>query len=297
MDPVPAEDKLASYLLRLATGWPYRQSGQSCDVSGGYMPRVFLAVARAITHHFGGEIRLPTKEEALASRTLFEQRFGIQDCIAAADGTHIRYKPLGASAWLHAGCCVVRMVSLRVLSYVHAVEEKLSHYNHKGYHSFHLHALVDNDFLFLDVNVGTPGACGDSPIWQNTAACKAIEAPAGADGWHGFLPPRGFIVVDSAYKLTPFQITPFKRSQLGDRQKAVFNFYQSKARRCVEQAFGLLKVQYAILDSACLTGASCLRFLAMSDRTDCLCDCCMRCFVQNALSTQSRRKLSTRWSV
>ena len=153
--------------------------------------------------------------------------------------------PLAACAALAVVSICIIICSLQFCCV--AVEEKLAHYNHKGYHSFQLHAVVDNDFLFLDAHVGMPGAMGDSTIWQDTDACKAIEKPS-LDGWHGFLPPKGFIVVDQGYRLSPYQITPFARAQVGDRGKAVFNYYQSKARRCVEQAFGVIKKQYRILD-------------------------------------------------
>jgi hypothetical protein len=42
-----------------------------------------------VYHRYGEEIRLPTPGEVAASRQLFSERKGMQNCVAAIDGTHV----------------------------------------------------------------------------------------------------------------------------------------------------------------------------------------------------------------
>lgn len=102
-------------------------------------------------------------------------------------------------------------------------------------------------FTFLDVNIGYPGSTGDSFIWKSTDLHAALAAAPGNDGWRAFVPPNCFLVGDGAYSLTTTMMTPYSINQLNSPQRWHYNWVQSRARRCVEQAFGILKKMWKLL--------------------------------------------------
>jgi len=116
--PVPAEDKFAAYILRLASGKTYRELGYEFDMCLDHVRVSINLVASVLVDQFQGEISLPSREEAVRIRDVFQARFGIADCVGAMDGTHIRLRP--------------------------SVAIRQAQYNHKQFHSFVLHALVDS---------------------------------------------------------------------------------------------------------------------------------------------------------
>jgi hypothetical protein len=135
---IPAEDKLACFLKRLASGTCYRELGLEFDMSTAYCAVSCQETALAFTELFGSEVRTPSKEEAVASAKLFHERFGVAGCCFAIDGTHIRIRS--------------------------AVELKEAYWNFKQFHSFHLHAMVDSKY-------------GRYTFTACTASCAYLPAP------------------------------------------------------------------------------------------------------------------------
>lgn len=243
-DPIPAEDKFAIYVQRLATGASYADLAAHYDMSDGYVRRIADRVSQAISAVFCAEVSWPTKQEAVRMAHVFEQRVGIVGCVGAVDGTDIRIRARKAT--------------------------KQADFNIKQFHSFKLHAVVDSEcvnagewcsilllafdliflcsFQFLDVNIGYPGSTGDSSIWASTDLCAELRANPQADGFRAFVPPHCFLVGDGAYTLTSTMMTPFSITQLTTAARWHYNWVQSRARRCVEQAFGILKKMWKLLD-------------------------------------------------
>lgn len=221
--PISAEDKLALYVKRLAEGTVYNTLAGDFSASVGYCSRIAADVSAAILLHFGDEIRWPSRAEAMFSRDIYRSRYGVEHCIAAMDGSHARIRA--------------------------EAETRLADFNHKGWYSFNLHVVCDNDFIIYDAHIGNAGANGDSTLWKETLLYRTIMAPS-VDGWHGFLPPSGFIVGDGGYHSNPFTITPYQVPQLTSPELRNFNFMQSRIRRSVEQLFGILKRQWQLIDKS-----------------------------------------------
>ena len=120
---MPAEDKLACYVLHLATGVSYRSIGLTFDMSEGYVVRVVASVSAAIMLEYFDIIGWPSRPEALEAVATWEARYGIEGCVGAMDGTHIH---LRATALI-----------------------KKAQWNYKRFHSFVLHAVVDNKYVTL----------------------------------------------------------------------------------------------------------------------------------------------------
>ena len=96
----------------------------------------------------------------------------------------------------------------------------------------------------MDAHIGWPGASGDSTIWQSRPLYEHLDTD------RSFLPPEHFLVGDGGYQLSQSVITPFSIAVAATSpEAAIFNFIQSKARRCVEQTFGVLKKTWRVLDT------------------------------------------------
>lgn len=223
--PVQAEEKVAAYLMRLSSAASYRHLGAVFDMSETHVRICCRQVGTALLTRYATEVRLPTHDEAVLSGVEFAHRYGIHGCIGAVDGTHIPFRcPVGV---------------------------KEAHWCHKSFHSFHLHAMVDNNFLLWDCHVGWPGSCGDSTVWGsrpfNQGPLGLLEGdPAITRG--GFLLPHHFLMGDGGYTVSTSVMTPFSKKKCADSlERAYFNYQQSKARRCVEQTFGIMKKMWIVM--------------------------------------------------
>ena len=117
-------------------------------------------------------------------------------------------------------------------------------YNYKGYHSIVLLALVDANYRFTWVQVGAQGAASDAQLWNESTLRDAVitnsidipqQEPLPGDDRH--IP--NFIFGDSAFALNEWMMKPFAEASL-EQDEQVFDYRLSRARRCVENAFGIL---------------------------------------------------------
>ncbi|XP_064487325.1 uncharacterized protein LOC135399499 [Ornithodoros turicata] len=119
------------------------------------------------------------------------------------------------------------------------------YYNYKGWYSIILLALVDHQYKFKYINVGSPGRCHDAHVYGRSRLRSLV------DGDHfqspvvtiegTFIPP--IILCDQAFPLTSNLLKPFANAPKGTPQ-ASFNYNLSKTRRIVENAFGRVKARF-----------------------------------------------------
>lgn len=102
-------------------------------------------------------------------------------------------------------------------------------------------------FRFLYVNIGCPGRCNDSQIYQHSQLSKMIDSSAllknKAREIHGTRVPV-YLIGDSAFKFSPTLMKPYPFSTSASLEQQTFNYNLSKARRVVENAFGHLKARF-----------------------------------------------------
>lgn len=120
-------------------------------------------------------------------------------------------------------------------------------YNYKGSNSIILLAVVDDDYCFSYINVGANGRCSDGGVFQNSSILKDLE--------NGMLPTGGFFVGDAAFPLKTYLLKPYQHSPLTYEQK-IFNYRLSRARRIVENAFGILVSRFRIFEKPIGTDVS-----------------------------------------
>ena len=124
-------------------------------------------------------------------------------------------------------------------------------FNYKGYHSIVFMAVMDADYKFIWVNVGARCSASDAQIWNQSDLKEVIE-----DGTIGFLaaaplpgddrPIPYFIIGDDTFALRTWLMKPFSRRNITNEER-IFNYRLSRARRTVENAFGILANRFVAL--------------------------------------------------
>ena len=124
-------------------------------------------------------------------------------------------------------------------------------YNYKGYYSIILFALVDADYKFIWADIGTNGSASDAQIFNDCQLKQAIDS-----GVIGFPPAEPlpadnvdvpyFLIGDDAFALRTWLMKPFSLMHMTLEQR-IFNYRLSRARRIVENAFGILANRFGCL--------------------------------------------------
>lgn len=125
------------------------------------------------------------------------------------------------------------------------------YFNYKGTHSTVLLALVDGNYNFLYINVGTNGRLSDGGVYWNSDLSKAIETNSLNIPEDKPLPGRvrpvpHVIVADAAFSNQYHIMKPYPYRGLTKEQK-IFNYRVSRARRIVENVFGILANRFRVL--------------------------------------------------
>ena len=112
-------------------------------------------------------------------------------------------------------------------------------YNYKGTYSIVLVALVDANYCFRYIDVGKDGRASDSTIFKHSTLNIAMEKKL--LNW----PEAGLCLGDDTFPLRRNLLKPFSHGKLSLEEK-IFNYRLSRARRVVENAFGMLVSRFHI---------------------------------------------------
>lgn len=105
-----------------------------------------------------------------------------------------------------------------------------------------MQGICDSKFRFLDVFIGFPGSCHDANLWQSSPIYKSIVSGQVQ------LAENAIILGDSAYPVSKFLLAPYRDNGHLSREEKQFNYCLSSTRVFIEQAFGILKSKFRILD-------------------------------------------------
>lgn len=156
----------------------------------------------------------------------FFGKWDFPNCFGAMDGKHVRLR------------CPANTGSL--------------YHNYKEYFSMVLLAIVDANYKFITVDVGSYGKEGDSGIFHKSALGQKIASGNFNVPDSDKLPESNMVlpnvlVADEAFGLDTYLMKPFcKNDAKQSRPKAIFNYRLCRARRVTENSFALLSQVFRI---------------------------------------------------
>ena len=223
---LPVGLKLAVTLRYIATGNSYHSLQYAFRVSvpaiSKFVPEVLQALIQAYQDEFLKCPRTPEEWKVVADG--FAHRWNYHNCIGALDGKHVALtKPRNAGSLF---------------------------FNYKKFHSIILMALCDANYKFLYVDVGAEGGAGDAGTWNRSTLHQALDEgrvglPDDANLPHDDTPIPYHIVADDAFAIQPWLMKPYShRSQ--DPKERIYSYRLSRARRVVENAFGVMQSKFRV---------------------------------------------------
>lgn len=224
--PLPPEERLALTLRYLSSGdkqrsmsFGYRRGASTVSV---VIRETCLTIWEALNEEYLRPPTLPEEWKNIAEE--FENLWNIPHCIGAIDGKHIAMKCPNNSGSLY--------------------------HNYKGFFSLVLMAVCDAHYVFTLVDIGDYGSNNDSGVLPNSPMAKALEQNGLGmpekephNGFEDDLPY--FLVGDDIFGLKTWLQRPFSSRGLSEHQR-VFNYRLSRARRMIENAFGVLRARWQI---------------------------------------------------
>nr|CAH7753919.1 unnamed protein product [Callosobruchus chinensis] len=215
-DALPAKVKLEITLTFLASGMSFRNLSHFYRVSIPSISNLIPEVCWAIYESLKTQIKIPDGEdEWKIIENGFNTRWNFPSCYGAIDGKHVNIKapPKSGSEF----------------------------YNYKKTNSIVLMAIADHNYCFTYIDVGANGSASDGGVFKNSSIYRRLE--------DGLLPMDGIIVGDAAFPLKSYLLKPYPGSQLSTSEK-IFNYRLSRARRIVENAFGILVSRFRVFENA-----------------------------------------------
>ena len=133
------------------------------------------------------------------------------------------------------------------------------YHNYKGFCSIVLMALVDADYKFMWIDVGGFGSQSDAQIYNQSELKECLE-----DGSIELPPPSPlpndvqdfpyFMLGDDAFGLRPYLMKPYRHLT---REEMIANYRISRARRVVENAFGIMAQRWSPLVNNATDASEC----------------------------------------
>ena len=228
--------RLAITLRFLATGDSYKSLQYAFRVAHNTISGIVPDTCNAIITAMAPEhLQLPTTEDQwIKIAKGFNDKWNLPHCIGAVDGKHIRIQNPHLAG---------------------------SHFfNYKKFYSMVLMAVVDADYKFIYIDVGAVVAESDGGVWARTGRSHMLHSGEAhlpqpkclPNTPHTSSPSHYYLVADDAFPLRPYLMKPFPCRGL-TKEERIYNYRLSRARRTVENAFGILASRFRVLHtSMCL---------------------------------------------
>ncbi|XP_064637499.1 putative nuclease HARBI1 [Lineus longissimus] len=195
-------------------------------ISAVTISRIVSEVCKAIYEALKEEfLKFPSdSDDWLQLASEFFERWNFPQCIGAIDGKHITMQAPAASGSFY--------------------------FNYKGFHSIVLMALVDAKYRFTFVDVGCNGRVADGGIFGRCSLSSGLENKTLCLPSPRVLPGRNMkvpfvFVADDAFPLRENIMKPYPLRDIPGSMR-IFNYRLSRARRIVENAFGIMSSVFRI---------------------------------------------------
>ncbi|XP_025995448.2 uncharacterized protein LOC105194390 [Solenopsis invicta] len=235
--PLPSELRLAVTLLYLSQGDSAKLKHAEFRIGKSTVHKIVNETCQAIWIALQPIVlKPPSKEDWKSFSEEFMRKWEFSNCLGAIDGRHMRIQaPLNSGS---------------------------TFYNYKQFFSIILLAICDASYKFTWVDIGQYGSISDGGVWANTDFANDIAA--------GNLPlpdptplpetniPFSFVFIgDEAFPLSTYMMRLYPRKNLTDDMR-IFNYRLSRARRTIENAFGILTARWRILHKPlCMSITNC----------------------------------------
>lgn len=171
-------------------------------------------------------MQLPNNtDEWKAEADAFNKIWNFPHCIGTIDGKHVNItKPPGSGSY---------------------------YFNYKKNFSILLMAVVNANYEFLMVHVGTNGRASDAGLFSELPFFEKLKNNdlhiPDPDPLSPFSPNLPYVfVADDAFPLMENIMKPYSHRTM-ETEEIIFNYRLSRARRIVENAFGILPSRFRIL--------------------------------------------------
>ncbi|KAK3929587.1 Protein ANTAGONIST OF LIKE HETEROCHROMATIN PROTEIN 1 [Frankliniella fusca] len=233
-------ERLAITLRYLASGNSHVSLMYLFRVSAQCIGKIVLETSTVLYRELKGLV-FPklTTDLWLRVASEFETMWNIPHCLGAVGGKHV-----AVQAFPH---CASR------------------YFNYKGFHSMILMAVADAKLKFISVDFGGSGRRGGANVFNHSAlgrkmAQNEISAPPPSDV-NGINLPYVF-VGDAAFQGIRGILTPFPGKFLPPEEN-LFNYRLSRARRIIENAFGVLCARFRILRTSIIASPTLVKSIVM----------------------------------
>ena len=222
--PISASERLCLCLRYLASGDSQQTQSLTFRIGRSTVSNIIRETCEGIWQALKDKyMKAPeTIEEWLSIATEFENEWHFPNCISAIDGKHICIEcPKNAGS---------------------------SYFNYKHFHSMVLLAVCDAKYCFTLVNIGSFGRDNDAAILSESGFGKLFESdtmtipqPREISGHK--LPY--VLVGDEIFPLKPWLMKPYPGRGM-DEPKRIYNYRLSRARRTIENSFGIMAARWRI---------------------------------------------------
>jgi len=226
-DAISSSERLCVTLRYLVTGDSFVTISGSYRMSATTVGRIVKDTSKVIWDVLCAEgfLKVPQMStEWLSIAKDFEKKWHFNNCIGAIDGKHVSIQ------------CPPRGGSL--------------YFNYKKIHSLVLLAVVNAKYEFTMVDIGDYGRMSDGSVFASSNLGHAIGHQL-----LDFPAPRIFpgtsiqfpyvFVGDDAFPVRTSLLKPYPRGLINEREK-IFNYRLSRARRIVENVFGIVTSRFRV---------------------------------------------------
>ncbi|XP_064469243.1 uncharacterized protein LOC135383875 [Ornithodoros turicata] len=224
-EPISSQERLAMTIRFLSSGMQIK------DIALAYL--VGLETAREAIHLTCKVLwstlqplvmKPPTKSEWEEIALGYAHTWNFPNCLGAVDGKHVQIVAPKKSGSMF--------------------------YNYKGTYSIVLMAVVDSKYRFRLIDVGAPGRAIDSAVFKESAIGRGLlsgklQMPGIARLPNSDVVLPHVLIGDEAFQLRQDFLRPYPGKMLPPNE-TVFNYRLSRARRCAENAFGILANRWRI---------------------------------------------------
>lgn len=166
----------------------------------------------------------PNKQEWLRIASEFQSKWNFPNCVGVVDGKHVVMRSPAKSGSLF--------------------------FNYKGTFSVVLLAVVDANYCFVIIDVGGYGKQSDGGTLATSEfgvrlRTNKLDLPDDRELPGSMMTLPYVFVADEAFPLTKHLMRPYPGKKLTPTNR-VFNYRLSRARRIVENAFGILAARFRV---------------------------------------------------